>query len=112
MLQLYGLARCAFVGGSLVPVGGHNPIEPALFHLPVLTGPEQFNFADAYDQLLSLGGAIEVSDANTLADQVIEYLSDEAARRAAGRAAAEVVAANTGATDRTRQLLQELISHL
>ncbi|MEM7100562.1 MAG: lipid IV(A) 3-deoxy-D-manno-octulosonic acid transferase [Pseudomonadota bacterium] len=112
LLALYGLADCAFVGGSLVAIGGHNPIEPALFELPVITGPEQFNFADAYMQMGDSGAAVTVDNAQDLGALVATYLSDKAAAEAAGNAAAQVVAANKGATQRTRALLQEMIQSL
>ncbi len=110
LLQLYGLAEVAFVGGSLVDVGGHNPIEPALFALPVLSGPRQYNFTDVFAQLDEAGGVETVADAVALAEAVSALLADENRRRQMGQAALATVQANRGATKKVTDLLSRRIA--
>ena len=83
----YAAADVAFVGGSLVPVGGHNMLEPAALGVPVLTGPARFNFSDISEALLAAGAAREVEDAEALAAAVIHWLSDVEDRQRVGEAA-------------------------
>ncbi len=106
LLQLYGLAMVAFVGGSLVPVGGHNPIEPALCDVPVVSGPQQFNFTDVCEAMAEGGGLVTVHSAAELTEAVDRWLSDDIARRQAAAAGSEVVLANRGATDRVLALVR------
>jgi 3-deoxy-D-manno-octulosonic-acid transferase len=103
---LYGLARVAFVGGSLVPRGGHNPIEPALCSVPVLMGPSRFNFEDVCAAFAAAGGLTEVHDAGSLAQRVCEYLADPDRAGRQGAAAAATVAAQRGASHRLVRLLR------
>jgi 3-deoxy-D-manno-octulosonic-acid transferase len=105
LLYLYGLSQVAFLGGSLVPVGGHNPIEAAVCRIPILMGPEVFNFPDVVAAFAEAGCLHLITDADSLSDRVSEYLEDEARLQAAGAAAAEVVRVNTGATGRLLELL-------
>jgi 3-deoxy-D-manno-octulosonic-acid transferase len=99
--RAYRLGVVAFVGGSLGGRGGHNPLEPAVWAVPVLSGPHVESFREIYDQLLAAGGALAVHDPSELAGALGAWLADPAARQAAGRAAARVVEANRGATART-----------
>lgn len=90
----------AFVGGSLVEVGGHNVLEPAALGLPVLFGPHMHNFLAARDLLLGADAALEVADAEALAGQVRALLSDPARRGHMGQAGSAAVLANRGALER------------
>lgn len=110
LLQLYGVADVAFVAGSFVPVGGHNPIEPALWKIPVLSGPLQFNFPDVMAELQAAGGLYTVQDAAQLAETVLQLLNDDARRRAMGEAAHDFVVRNRGASGRLLELLQTQIT--
>lgn len=83
----YEGAAAAFVGGSLVPVGGHSPLEPAVFHVPVLHGPQAYNFTDMNGRLAEAGGAREVADGAGLAEAWVELLSDPEAASRKGEAA-------------------------
>lgn len=83
----YEGAAAAFVGGSLVPVGGHSPLEPAVFHVPVLHGPEAYNYTDMNARLAEGGGAAEVADAQGLAEAWAALLSDPEEARRRGEAA-------------------------
>lgn len=109
LLTLYGAADLAFVGGSLVPVGGHNLLEPAAMGVPVLTGPELANFADVADTLRHGGALVEVSDTAMLADTLVTLFLDEAERHRLAEAGLAVVAANRGALARTLLGLQQLL---
>ena len=105
LLYLYGLADVAFLGGSLVSVGGHNPIEAAVCKVPLVMGPETFNFPDVVAAFGEAGCLHLISDAASLADRVGGYLEDAGVRQTAGENAAAVVAANRGATERLLELL-------
>ncbi|MFN3483757.1 MAG: 3-deoxy-D-manno-octulosonic acid transferase, partial [Rhabdaerophilum calidifontis] len=105
----YALATLAFVGGSLVPIGGHNPIEPVKLGAPVLHGPEIANFRDVYAALAGAGGAIAVADAASLAEEAARLLADPAACRRLTDAAREVVARSEGALARTLAALAPLL---
>ena len=100
MLAYYAAADAAFVGGSLVPLGGQNLIEPIAVGVPTLIGPHTFNFAEASEQATAAGAARRVHDAADLLAQVGALLRDQAARRAAGARASAFCAAHRGAADR------------
>ena len=74
---LTGCADAVFVGGSLVPHGGHNPLEAAAWCLPILSGPHNFNFASIYRDLLDANAAVEV-DAATLSTALLDCLGEQA----------------------------------
>jgi 3-deoxy-D-manno-octulosonic-acid transferase len=76
----YNLVPVAFVGGSLVPHGGQNPVEAIKLGAAVITGPHWRNFADAYEELFRSGGAVQVSDARGLATAALLLLEDAQAR--------------------------------
>ena len=97
LLRFYAAADLAFVGGSLVPTGGHNVLEPALLGLPVLFGPHMFNFTEAGERLLEADAAWRVADAAELAAQVDRLLADPAWRQQAGRRGRAVVEHHRGA---------------
>jgi 3-deoxy-D-manno-octulosonic-acid transferase len=109
LLAWYACAEMAFVGGSLVPVGGHNLLEPAALGVPVLSGPAQFNSPDAARLLTACGALQTVADASELSYALVGLFEDrsEAGRRgAAGKA---VLAANRGAAQRSLALLEPLL---
>jgi 3-deoxy-D-manno-octulosonic-acid transferase len=101
----YAAADIAFVGGSLVRVGGHNLLEPAALGKPVLTGPHVFNAPDVARQLVEAGGTQVVNDAAQIAASVADWLRDAEAMRQAGSQAAAAVKANHGAARRASALL-------
>ena len=106
LLYLYGLSQVAFLGGSLASVGGHNPIEAAVCGQPLIMGPETFNFPDVVATFSDAGCLTLVGDASALAEAIICYFENPARRQRDGARAAEVVADNTGATERLLQLLR------
>lgn len=102
---LYGLSDVAFLGGSLVSVGGHNPIEAAICAQPLLMGAETFNFPDVVAAFQDAGALRLVADAPSLAQQLLDYHADDSARSRDGEAARQVVLANRGALARLLKLL-------
>ncbi len=102
----YALAPVAFVGGSLVPRGGQNPVEPIKLGAAVLTGPNWQNFRDSYIALLRAEGCKEVSDPDRLAEDVLALLTDADARRLMVSRAASVIATMSGALPRTLAALE------
>lgn len=106
LMLLYGIADLAFVGGSLVERGGHNPLEPAAHAIPVLMGPHIFNFKDICARLQQADGLITVNDAESLVSEITTLLTDEDYRLYYGRHAVEVLHQNQGALQRLLQLLQ------
>jgi len=105
LAALYQLATVAFVGGSLIPVGGHNLLEPAAVNVPVLFGPHVENCLEPAEALESTGGGRKVRDAAHLGTSVERLLGDENRRREMGLRAGSVVEANRGALDRSLTLL-------
>jgi 3-deoxy-D-manno-octulosonic-acid transferase len=97
------------VGGSLVPHGGQNPLEPARLGCPILLGPHTWNFEDAVARLLAAGGARLVPDAAALAEAVMGVLRDPAAARGMAEAAARVADAGAGLPDRIAAALLHLL---
>lgn len=102
---LYGLAQVAYVGGSLVDVGGHNPIEAALVRVPVLCGPHQYNFIDVMHSLESAGALCTITSAEDLAQVAGNWLVNANARQQAGEAGFAVVEQNRGAQARIEALV-------
>jgi 3-deoxy-D-manno-octulosonic-acid transferase len=109
MFAYYAASDVAFVGGNLLPFGGHNLIEACAVGKPVLIGPHTFNFADAAENAVATGAATRVTDASDLLRHAMHLLSDTEARDAMGRKAQLFAAAHRGATQRTLALLQPLI---
>ncbi len=99
--SLCALADLAFVGGSLVAAGGHNPLEPAAAGRPVLFGPHTDDFRWVCQTLVDAGGAIRVADGGQLARTVTQLIEDPERRRRVGQCAYNVFAANQGAVLRT-----------
>lgn len=109
LLFLYALADVAFVGGSLVPNGGHNLLEPAALGKPVLSGPHLFNFLEIAGQLREVGALREVADAPSLAVAVAALWDEPAASERMAEAGLGVMKANQGALGRLLDGLGRLI---
>ncbi|MCH8544061.1 MAG: lipid IV(A) 3-deoxy-D-manno-octulosonic acid transferase [Alcanivorax sp.] len=103
---MFAASDLAFVGGSLVDVGGHNLLEPAALGKAALTGPHYFNFSDITRQLLAERAVQEVADADALADAVLALFADADERARMGAAGQAVVQANQGALQRTMAALE------
>ena len=110
LLYLYGISHVAFIGGSLVEVGGHNPIEAAVCGLPLATGPHTHNFDDVIAAFAAADCLDRVSDGTQLGGAVIARLADPTAREAAGVRAMDVVRSNRGASERLVHLLTECLA--
>jgi 3-deoxy-D-manno-octulosonic-acid transferase len=108
LATLYSLGDLAFVGGSLVPRGGHNIIEPAQYGIPIVVGNHTENFRDIVE-LFQRHRAVRVADTTTLSQVWTELLANDAERRALGQRGAESLKTQTGATQRTLVALQALL---
>jgi 3-deoxy-D-manno-octulosonic-acid transferase len=108
--RLYALAEVAVIGGSFVPQGGQNPIEPAAWGKPVLFGPDMHDFPDVSAWLLNSGGALQAASEGDLYDACHRLLSDPEAARTMGERARAVVTEHQGATDRVVQDVVALLS--
>jgi 3-deoxy-D-manno-octulosonic-acid transferase len=106
----YAAADITFVGGSLVPIGGHNLLEAAAAGRPVLCGPHTFHAPEVTRALLEAGGARVVGNEGELRAQLAAWLEDPAAAAAVGAKAAAAVTANQGAARRALQLFRESAS--
>ena len=100
MFGYYAAADVAFVGGSLLPLGGQNLIEPIALGVPTLIGPHTFNFAEASERAIEAGAARRVADANALMMEVGALLADAGARAAMRESALVFCATHRGAADR------------
>ena len=100
LMSFYGACDLAFVGGSLVPTGGHNMIEPAAWGVPVITGTYLFNFAEASRLLIEGDAMVVCEDADNLAEQCIGLFANQQRRTQMGDAARQIAEANRGALDR------------
>jgi 3-deoxy-D-manno-octulosonic-acid transferase len=109
LARAYRLGRVAFIGGSLVPTGGHNPLEAAVWGVPVLSGSHVFNFDQVYEEMTAAGAARLVADGAELRMAAAEWLHDPKLAHAAGAAGREAVERNRGATARTISALLELV---
>jgi len=109
LLAFYGAADLAFVGGSLVPIGGHNLLEPAVAGTPVLTGPALSNFEDVAEVMRGADALVDVDDAEMLAGELLRLFSDPEATCHLTEAGRGVVEANRGALRRTLEGLERLL---
>lgn len=105
MVAYYTLADVAFIGGSLLPLGGQNLIEAAACGCPILVGPHTFNFEQATEDALGCGAAQRVANADELANAAKLLLASPGQREQMRRAALDFAAAHRGATERTMQLI-------
>ena len=112
LLSFCGASDLVFVGGSLVPVGGHNLIEPAAWGVPVLTGPHVFNFQAVAQLLNDAGGLTICEDEQALAAGVVALLDDTERYQAMASAAHAVAEANRGALDRLKVLIDQQLTNV
>jgi 3-deoxy-D-manno-octulosonic-acid transferase len=110
LLFLYALADIAFVGGSLVPNGGHNLLEPAALGMPVLSGPHLFNFLEIAAQLREAGALLEVNDAEELARRLAQLYSLPRDAERMADAGLAVLRANQGALQKLLDGLERLLA--
>jgi 3-deoxy-D-manno-octulosonic-acid transferase len=105
LLPLLGAATIAFIGGSLVPRGGHNAVEAAVWGVPVVSGPHMENFAGVSALLVDAGAMIMLADARPLAVTLARLLADQPRREAMGAAGRRVVAQNRGGQRKLLELV-------
>jgi 3-deoxy-D-manno-octulosonic-acid transferase len=104
--KIYAVSDIAFIGGSLVKCGGHNPLEPAIFSKPILFGEDMSDFADISDMLLEAGGAACVKDAEELYDAVASLMENDHKALEMGKNALDVFTANKGAVEKTVKVIK------
>lgn len=109
VLDFYGVADLVFVGGSLVPIGGHNLLEAALLSKPVLFGPYIHNFKEISAKLIRSGAGVKVAHQQALVRQSIIMLNDPARCRAMGEAGSSLIAENAGTTERTMRHIAKML---
>jgi 3-deoxy-D-manno-octulosonic-acid transferase len=108
LASVYGLAAVAFMGGSLVVKGGHNPLEPAQFGVAVMMGASYENFREIVE-VMRESDAVRIVSTGSLGEAMVEMLRDESAARAMGERGRAVFEAQAGATARTVEALMELL---
>jgi 3-deoxy-D-manno-octulosonic-acid transferase len=106
---VYGVADVAFIGGSLVRKGGHNPLEPAQFGVPVVMGLSYENFRDIVAKMQAADGIRIVQDKDELHVALVELLTDREKARAMGERGRRVFEEQQGATARTVEVLLRLV---
>jgi 3-deoxy-D-manno-octulosonic-acid transferase len=109
LARLYRVGHVVYVGGSLVPNGGHNMLEPALRSRPVLFGPHTENFRESAELLLEARGAMRVADAAGLESAVGALLADPAAARAMGERGHAAVVSRQGGVQATIELIERYL---
>jgi 3-deoxy-D-manno-octulosonic-acid transferase len=109
LASVYSLASIAFVGGSLIPAGGHNPLEPAQFGVTIAMGPHYANFRAITEDLIA-HNAICITEKDQLAKALVDLLCDRTKAAAIGARAKQVFASQAGATDRCVEAIRELLA--
>ena len=109
LVAFYKLCTVAFVGGSLVPIGGHNILEPAMFAKPLLFGPHLYHFPELENLLRNAAGAIQVRDETDLYTQSTHLLANPTEAAAMGQRALQALDSNRGALQRTCEALAEML---
>jgi 3-deoxy-D-manno-octulosonic-acid transferase len=105
----YAACNVAFVGGTLVPIGGHNLLEPAALGCPVVTGPHLFNTQDIANKFEKLGASINVNNAGQLGEAVADLFDDSQTAADIGHRGKEIVQQNRGTLERLMALLEPLV---
>jgi 3-deoxy-D-manno-octulosonic-acid transferase len=112
LMGVYSLGTVVFVGGSLVPIGGHNPLEPLFFKKCVLFGPHMFHFLEITRRLIEAGGAIQVSGKEALLTELKRLLFDEVARNEVGEKGHQFLQKHQGATGRMFEEIRPLLNDI
>jgi 3-deoxy-D-manno-octulosonic-acid transferase len=110
LMNLYSLGTLVFIGGSLAPVGGHNPLEPLFFKKCVLFGPHMFHFSEISRHLVEGGGAIQVKGNEDLAFNLKRLLSDEGTRKAVGERGYQFLQKHRGATEKAFEKIKPYLN--
>ena len=107
--KFYRAADVAFVGGSLMPIGGHNIIETASAHTAIIVGPHMFNFTAIADEFKKEQACEVVNDSSELAKKVLELLENPSRREVLTKAADLIVQKNSGALEKLLQYVAEFL---
>lgn len=107
--KVYSHAHVAFVGGSFVAKGGHNPIEPAIFSVPVLFGPHMEDFSEISEELMEAGGAIKVADSTELTNMLHRLFTDRLLLEQKGEAARNFILSQQGVIKYHIELIKEML---
>lgn len=107
---LYGTADICFVGGSMVPIGGHNILEPATMNIPIMFGPHMVNFKEIARNVLDLDAAVQCADTQALIETVLHFYSDEDYGRDMALKAKQFVQRNQGATKKIAGLIADILN--
>lgn len=108
--KLYGISTIAFVGGSMVPEGGHNPLEPAAMSKPIIFGSDMHDFPEISQQLLDIGAAFQINNPAELQDTFQHLLNDSMAASECGQSAKAFVRKNQGAVQKTLKIIANELS--
>jgi 3-deoxy-D-manno-octulosonic-acid transferase len=111
LFKFYGIGTVIFIGGSLVPIGGHNILEPAIYKKAVLFGPHMDNFSDISQILSSTGAGICVGNEKELLTRARALLLDEGLRESLGKAALKVIEENQGALHKSIEVIEQFLTH-
>lgn len=109
MMLLYGISDIAFIGGSLIKHGGHNPLEPAAHAIPIIMGPHTFNFTDICSKLKKSNGLINISDSKSLINVMSKLLQNKKLRMYHGTCAEQVLRQNQGSSQKLLQLIKKYL---
>ena len=104
-MLFYGICDVTFVGGSLVPAGGHSLIEPAIWGTPLISGPSLYNFSNVSRLLKEAGGINICQDSSSMAKIVCEIFKDTSKSERLGHAAKLVAISNRGALDKLMKVI-------
>ena len=111
LAKSYSIADLVFIGGSLVPVGGHNVLEPAVFSKPVIYGKYMDNFREVVDLLQKKKGAIQVNDEEEFFEQSLLLLNNKELCRQIGQTSFQVIKENSGAVNKSMLILIKILEN-
>ncbi len=110
LTSLYAVSDLVFVGGSLVPVGGHNVLEPASLKVPVIFGPNMSNFREIAEKIIQMNGAVQVADEAELRTATRDLLEDEGKRMDTGANGARLLEENSGSTRKHMEIIASFLT--
>ncbi len=109
LMKLYSIGDIAIVGGGFEKLGGHNPLEPAFFALPVITGKFMYNFEDTTEKMIKQGGTFQVETTQNLYDILNKLIENENLRKEAGKKNKEIIEKMQGTAETTAVILNEIL---
>ena len=112
LIKLYALVDLVFVGGSLVPEGGHNPLEPACFGKPVLFGPHMEDFPEISNDMLAAGAALQVDCGEDLLRLTTKLFTEDSLREKMATASIQLINKNKGVTERHLELIRSVLENM